>query len=76
LTKVTLTGVLEFLDLTLVEQYAARASGTDASAASPYAAKTIIDVNRDLRLCFSPEPPVSRRLPYALGRGQGSKAAS
>src|SRR5689334_22584229 len=76
LTKVTLREVLEFLDLTWVEQYAACASGTDAIAASPNAAKTIVDKNKDLRMCFSPQPPVSRRPPYALARGRGSEAAS
>jgi hypothetical protein len=64
------------LDLTLAEQSAACALGTDANAASPSAAKTIVDVNKDLRMCFSPRPPVSRRSHYALARGRGSKAAS
>jgi hypothetical protein len=72
LAKVTLSGVLEFCDLTLCEQEAACASVTDTIAASPNAAKTIVDVNKDLGMCFFPGRSVSPPH-YAFGRGQGTK---
>jgi hypothetical protein len=53
LTKVTVTGVLEFWDLAPRTQDAACASVTDRIVASPSAAKTRIEANKDLGIGFS-----------------------
>jgi hypothetical protein len=69
LTKVTVTGVLEFCDLTLpkLAQEAACAPPSDVIAARPNAANAIDNLGNNLGMCFSGVGETWRRIATLYG---------